>query len=447
MSANSNLTHDSRMTGQETRGVETWAAAKLAARPRTLADTGLSETFLCNLLAKHLYEAGVLNLHQLSERTALAGTILEELLNQMRAEAWIEIRRSDGTGGGLRYALTDRGRVVALDAMAVSGYTGPAPVPLEDYTRVVKAQSVHRSVITRQAVQTAFTGVVIDPKLLDQLGPALHSGRAIFIYGSPGTGKTFISRRLAGLLGGRVLIPHAIAAGDTVVQLFDPLLHQSLEGTAPARSLLLEEGHDPRFTLCQRPVIITGGELTLDELEMRYDATSNQYHAPLQLKASNGMFLIDDLGRQRVATVDLLNRWIVPMEERKDFFNLGSGKHFEVPFDMVLIFSTNLNPLDLADAAFLRRIGHKIRFHDLNALEYEQIWRQVCAEREIPFDEEVIRYVLEGLHGKNKVPLLPCHPRDLLGLAHDQCLYEGTGDRVTIERIRWAWENYFIQLS
>jgi hypothetical protein len=182
-------------------------------------------------------------------------------------------------------------------------------------------------------------------------------------------------------------------------------------------------------------------------LEVRYDTALKLYHAPLQLKASNGMYLIDDLGRQRVATVDLLNRWIVPMEERKDFLSLGAGQHFEVPFDVLLIFSTNIDPLELADEAFLRRMGYKIRFDYVHVVEYEEIWRQVCRDKSMPFDPEVIRYVLEELHAKRKVPLLPCHPRDLLSLAEDHCRYQGKPNTPTIELMRWAWDNYFIELG
>ncbi|MFQ5544962.1 MAG: AAA family ATPase [Acidiferrobacterales bacterium] len=423
------------------------AHTRLAPRPRTVAETGLSDIFLSDLVAKHLYEAGVLDLRQLSERTALAGPILETVLGFLRDEAGVEVRGRSSHNAGLRYALTDRGRAAALDALMRSGYVGPAPVPLRDYERVVHAQSVHTSTITQQAMHTAFADMVIRETLLHQLGPAVHSGRAIFVYGSSGTGKSYISRRLARLLGENVLIPYALGLGETVIQFFDPMLHHAASEARAEPSAMLEHGHDPRFALCQRPVAITGGELTLDMLEVRYEPATKQYHAPLQLKASNGMFVIDDLGRQRLATVDLLNRWIVPMEERRDFLNLGTGKHFEVPFDVVLIFCTNMNPLELADEAFLRRLGYKIRFDYLEPIEYEKIWRQVCSEQGISFDPGVLRYVLEELHAKRNVPLLPCHPRDLLTLAQDQCRYQEEPNSVTAERMRWAWDNYFVKLA
>ena len=419
--------------------------ARLAPRPRTSEETGLTESFLADLVAKHLFEGGVLDVRQLSERTALAGPILEQVLAFMRGEAWIEVRRGSSDSVGVRYALTDRGRAGALDALMRSGYVGPAPVPLPDYVRVVEAQSVHTNVITREKLRAAFSDVVIREALLHQLGPAVHSARPIFVYGPSGTGKSYISRRLARLLGNDVLIPYAISAGETVIQVFDPAVHFATNGIGTVPGVMLDAGHDPRLVLCRRPFVVTGGELTLDLLEVRYEDATRQYHAPLQLKANNGMFLIDDLGRQRVATVDLLNRWIIPMEEQRDFLNVGAGKHFQVPFDMVLMFSTNMNPLELADEAFLRRLGYKIHFGDLDATEYEEIWRQVCREKGISFDRELLSFVLQNLHGRHGVPLLPCHPRDLLGFALDQCFYEGKPNDLTAERMLWAWNNYFIK--
>ncbi len=420
--------------------------SQLAPRPRALADTGLSQDFVAELLLKHLYSAGVLELRQLVERVALAGTILEQALGFLRTEACLEVRGGNGSGVGLRYALTERGRSAALDALARSGYVGAAPVPLEDYARVVRAQSVHRLTVTRDLMRTAFADTVIREALLDQLGPALHSGRAMFVYGPAGTGKTFVGQRLTRLLGDEVLIPHALAVGDTAIPLFDSVVHRALESAGDGPGLMLAQGHDPRFVRCRRPVIITGGELTLDMLELRYDPASKQYLPPLQLKAANGMFMIDDLGRQRAPTADLLNRWIVPMEERRDFLSLGSGRHFPVPFDMVLVFSTNLDPLALADDAFLRRLGYKIRFDYLDPAEYEAVWRQTCEARGVPFDLAVFRHLLVELHAERHEPLRPCYPRDLLDLALDRCRYEGEPNAVTVERIRWAWDNYFVRL-
>jgi DNA-binding MarR family transcriptional regulator len=421
--------------------------AALAPRPCTVTETGLSQNFLQALIAKHLYEGGISTLRELVTRTLLAGSILEAVLASMRKEAYIEVRGQVEGTTALRYGLTDQGRAFALEALLKSGYLGPAPVPLAHYEQVVRAQSVHQCQITRAQMKAAFAKVVIRDSLLNQLGPALHSRRAIFMYGPPGTGKTYIAQRLAWMLGDPVLIPHAIAVGDTPVQLFDPVLHHPIKDSEETPHALFEQGYDPRFVLCQRPSIITGGELTLEMLEIGYEPATKQHQAPLQLKANNGIYLLDDLGRQRAAPVELLNRWIVPMESQQDYLNLASGKRLPVPFDVILAFSTNLNPATLADEAFLRRLGHKIHFGYLNTREYAAIWRQVCDERGIEFDAEVLKYVLEELYAKSHQPLLPCHPRDLLSMAVDQARYLGNGNQITKEMLDIAWQSYFVQIE
>ena len=419
--------------------------ARRAPRPRSAAETGLGRDLLQTLLAKHLYETGVTDLRHLIERLRLAGPVLEEILQELRAMALVEVRGViEANTNSLRYALTDKGRAFALDALGKSGYVGPAPVPFDLYTRVVREQSVHRQRVTRELLHRTFAGVVIRPALLDRLGAAMNSGRAVFIYGMPGTGKTYTARRLAWALGGPVLVPHAIAVGHSIVQVYDPVIHRPLADHAPLPGHLLEQGHDPRFLLCERPAVVTGGELTLDMLEIHHEPAARLQSAPLQVKAANGLYVIDDLGRQRVAPVDLFNRWIVPLEEREDHLTLANGKRFPVPFDVVLVFSTNLDPRDLADEAFLRRIGHKIAFGPLMRDEYSAIWRQVCAERGVAFDAEVLRYVLDELYDKSGTPLLACHPRDLLGLALDWVRYFTGADAIDTAQIEGAWHSYFV---
>lgn len=418
--------------------------SELAPRPRRIEDTGLSQPFLTDLLAKHLYQASVLDQRQLSERIALAWPVLEPLLGGLRAGAYIEVRGGVEGSASLRYALTERGRALALDALMQSGYVGPAPVPLKDYSRVVDAQSVHRSLVKQDRMKRAFSNIHVRDGLLDQLGPAMHSGRPIFLYGAAGTGKTFIGQRLANLLEGHVLVPHAIAVGENVFQFFDPTVHHAVAAELGTDFVHLQQGYDPRFALCERPVAMTGGELTLDMLELSYEPLSKQYQAPLQLKANNGIYIVDDLGRQRVAPVDLLNRWIGPMAEKRDYLSFGSGRRFPVPFDVILLFSTNLKPSNLADDAFLRRLGYKVHFDTLLPAEYEAIWRQVCAELQMPFDPAMLHYVL-GLYSTEQIPLLPCHPKDLLGIVMDQCRYHDEPTAVTAQRLRMAWNSYFVK--
>ncbi|MDP3814406.1 AAA family ATPase [Pseudomonas sp.] len=424
------------------------AVQRLAPQPRSVEETGLAENLLGDLLCKHLHDAGVLDMSQLVARLALTGSVLEELLAFLRKDGRIEVLGQAG-GQGLRYGLTERGRNTAKDALLRSGYIGPAPYPVERYRQLLKAQTVHQCRIDAQAMREAFAGVVLHEELLDQLGPAMNSGRAIMIYGPAGTGKTYISQRLIRLFHEAVWIPHAIAINESVVEIFDPQVHKPLLAEVKQRNLRLDEGVDRRLVQCRRPIIITGGELTLDMLDIRFDPYTRQYQAPLQLKASNGIFIIDDLGRQRVAPVDLFNRWIVPMEEKKDFLNLGGGRHCEIPFDLVLVFSTNLNPLELADEAFLRRIGYKLHFDHLQADEYERIWQQECEKLGIPYDLELVEYVIERLHRPEKMPLLPCHPRDLLGMALDRQRYLGADDSQALspQTLIWAWRNYFVSLD
>jgi predicted ATPase with chaperone activity len=420
---------------------------RLAPRPKRLEETGLSRTFLSDLIAKHILDRGTLSLAELARSLMLAGSILETVLDFMRSEALLEIRPSRAEHPGLHYALTDRGRCAALDAMLRNGYVGPAPVPLKHYARIARAQSVHKQTITRDKMNRVFDDIVLDESLLTRIGPSLNSGRAIFLYGPAGTGKTYISQRLTRLFPDPTLIPYAIAIDDNVVQLFDPLVHKVIELNGRNNDYQLDNGHDPRFQICERPAVITGGELDAGMLEVVYEPSAKLYEAPLQLKANNGIFIIDDLGRQRIDPMTLFNRWIVPLEEKKDFLSLKSGRHFSVPFDVVMIFSTNIHPLDLADEAFLRRIGFKIEFTPLSVEHYEQIWRDTCIDFEVDYEPEVLDFVLNDLHAKDRVDLLPCHPRDLIGMAVDRSLFAENKRSICIDNLRWAWANYFVSLG
>ncbi len=422
---------------------------ELAPVPQTLEDTGLGLHFLADLTCKHLYDGGVLTARELVCRLGLPNALVEQLLHFLRQEARVELRPLKGEQG-LRFSLTEKGTLSARDALQRSGYIGVAPVPLEDYRRISAAQSVHKVGITREAIHTHFTGTVIDPALLDQLGTALNSGRSIFVYGLPGTGKTYITQRLMPLFNDTCLIPVALAVGDSVVQLFDPVVHRPLseDRQAPDRpSLLSRQNYDARFRLCRRPLVIGGGELTLDLLNVRHDAGSHQYQAPLQLKANNGMFIIDDMGRQQASPVEIFNRWIVPMEEHCDYLSLDSGLHFQVPFDLVLIFSSNVNPLELADEAFLRRIGYKIRFVPCTQDEYEALWRQECDRLGVPFDAGAFRYLVDELHRDRGIAMLPCLPRSLLNIAHNRSVFVEEALDMNEASLHWAWDNYFVRLG
>ncbi|WP_375739119.1 AAA family ATPase [Pseudomonas boanensis] len=419
---------------------------RLAPQPRTVRDTGLADNFLGDLVCKHLHDAGVLDMSRLVERLALPGTVLEEILAFLRKDGRIEVLGQTG-GQSMRYGLTERGRGAARDALGRSGYIGAAPFPVSAYRSLLKVQTIHHGRVTARDMHSAFQGVVLADSMLDKLGVALNSGRAIMIYGPAGTGKTYISSRLIRLFAEAIWVPHAIAVNEAVIEVYDPQVHQRLDDNPQQNKLLLDEGIDRRLVCCKRPIVITGGELSMEQLDIRYDPSSRLYQAPLQLKASNGLFIIDDMGRQRMAPAQLLNRWIVPMEEKRDFLNLGGGRHCELPFDLVLVFSTNLNPLELADEAFLRRIGYKLHFNYLQPEEYERIWRQETERLGIPFDPVLLRYVLMGLYEPQGMPLVPCHPRDLLGMALDRQRYLDDSGPLSPRELEWAWQNYFVQLD
>jgi predicted ATPase with chaperone activity len=421
--------------------------AKAAPKPSALAETGLSEAFVADLISKHILDRGTLTIGELSAAVALSGSIVERILNFMRTEARVEIRPNMDPNRGLSYGLTERGRAAALQAMMRSGYIGAAPVPLKHYAQIVRVQTVHSRTVTQNEMRAAFHDVALDHELLDRLGPSLNSGRAIFLYGAAGTGKTYISQKLVRLFRDLVLIPHAISIDETVVQVFDPLLHKVVRPVSVDTMPMLDRGHDPRFLLCERPCVVTGGELTAEMLEVRYDPATKLYEAPLQMKANNGIFIIDDMGRQRIQPQALFNRWIVPLEEKKDYLDLGSGKHFSVPFDVVLVMSTNIHPLELADEAFLRRIGYKIQFTPLTVERYAEIWNENCRQFGVVCESRVLDYVLNELHANDKIPLLPCHPRDLLGMAVDYASYADDSRVITEEHLRWAWSNYFVPLA
>ena len=439
------------MAGQASNGISNEAslpdvrAAALAPRPKSVGDTGLRLSLICDLLEKHLYDAGILTLPGLGRRSALSGPILDEALAFLRREGRIEVRGPSPDEATLRYALTERGRSSAQDALARSGYMGPAPIPLDAYSQIIREQSVHDRLVTRELMRAAFADVVLDGQMLDRLGPALNSGKAIFVYGEPGTGKTYVTQRLSRLIGDSVLVPHAIAVGETIIQVFDPAVHVPV--SAPDSGMLLDQGHDPRYVLCRRPLVVTGGELNLEMLEVQFDPSTRQYRAPLQLKATNGILIIDDLGRQRVAPRAVLNRWIVPMEEGRDYLTLPTGQHFAALFDLILVFSTNLRPPDLADEAFLRRIGYKIQFEALTPSQYHEIWKQVCEQHGVLYEPTVCQQVIERLHVPAQIPLLPCHPRDLIDMALDHAAYLGDGDKLRPDALEWAWRNYFVDAS
>ncbi len=419
--------------------------ATLVPRPGSLEAMGLSADLLGDLASKFLLRQGSLSIGALAERLAVPGAILMEVLGLLRKEARIEVRPGVSTDTELFYNLTDRGRDAALQAMHRDGYVGPAPIRLEDYARVVKAQAARERHVNRATMLAALSDVVLPDVLRDRLGAALNSGRALFLYGPAGTGKTFIANRLQRATPSAVLIPHALLVNGAILRVFDPALHEVVEPSDVVSPLMLNAGYDRRYVCCQRPVIHVGGELESSMLDVELRASTHELLAPLQMKANNGMLIIDDLGRQRSTTEQILNRWIVPMEERIDHYSIGGGAYFSIPFDVVLVFSTNLDPEVLTDDALRRRLGYKIAFGPITPEAYREIWKQTCTALRLPYERELVDFVIETLHREHRVELLPVHPRDLLRMVVDRLQYEERDIQIDRDLLTWAWDSNFFK--
>ena len=416
----------------------------LPAMPQRVEETGLDFSFLVELLVKVLYVRGQLRLPDLAAHVKLSPGVLEPLLTFMRGERLCEMARHGDTDGTMAYTLTDLGRTRAQDYLRRSQYAGPAPVSLSAYVRQVEQQSIMDMGVTREALQRAFAGVVARQEVLNQVGAAMNSGRPILVYGPAGSGKTYLSERLAGLLSGHIAIPYAIEVGNEVIQVFDPVVHEPAH-LGDSRRSVLDRGrsHDARWVLCRRPVVMTGAELTLPMVDLQFDQKARFYQAPPQVKANNGLFIVDDLGRQLVSPQDLMNRWIVPLDRHVDYFALHTGQKFQVSFDVIVVFSSNLQPSKLADEAFLRRLGYKIFVGPLPEAEYRRIFMQVCEQHGIAYAEDGYRYLLSELHARNDKPLLACLPRDILGQLRDYARFNGLEPKLSHDLLDWAWRNYF----
>jgi len=418
-------------------------AAGLPAAPRTPEETGLPLLLICELALKVMHQHGITHLQDLSAQLKLSPALLETLFLHLRRETLVEVRRRGALDGDVLYELTQAGRARAGEALARNLYSGPAPVPLETYAAKVRAQSVAAMGVTQGQLQQALAGVVIRPEVRDQLGAAMNSLRAILLYGPAGAGKTFLCEQMARLLSGHVAVPHAVEVGGEIIRVFDPLVHRAVPVMdGPHLTIDNRNRADARWVLCERPIVMTGGELTLEMLDLVFDPRAGYYQAPPHFKANNGLFLVDDLGRQLCTPRQLLNRWILPMEHRHDYLMLRNGAKFRIPFDTLLFFSTNLEPLDVADEAFLRRIGYKIFVGEVTVDDYRQILRDVCDEYDVPYTDEAFD-VLAKHHRHHARPLLACTPRDLVSQVADYAAYHGRKPELTADTLRWAWHNYF----
>ncbi len=415
-----------------------WESADLPeapSAPETLKETGLSLTFLNDMILRTLLVRGSMLGLDLARLLCLPFKVIEESLRFLKDEKCIEVTSGDLIGHvAYRFALTDLGRTRARDALQMCSYVGPAPVPLEDYVEQAYRQAVTGIHCTPEALRAPFSHLVLPEDLFNSLGPAIVSGKSMFLYGPPGNGKTSIARSIGDFMnqtGGEIYVPYAFLAENSIVTVFDPTLHQLSEeeersriedNESTIRRLLNTHSVDARWLRIRRPVVVTGGELTLAMLDLRFNADANFYQAPLHVKANGGVFLIDDFGRQLCSPKELLNRWILPLEDRHDYLTLASGKKFEVPFEQLIIFSTNLDPKQLVDDAFLRRIRHKVGI-DAPAREvYEKIFNANCKRLGMNTSAESVDYLYERYYGKSRNPRASdC--RDLLEIVQAICRY------------------------
>jgi len=414
------------------------------AEPRTIEETGLTAALVETLILKYLMLLGSASGRQIAENVCINYLILEPIFNSLRQRQLI-IHSGSAQLNDYNYTLTDQGRTRARAAMEQCAYIGAAPVPLEDYVVSVEAQTVRAEAPQKRQLQKAFSDITVEQQMLDMLGPAVNSGAGLFLYGAPGNGKTTLAKRITACYGQHIWIPRTITEDGQYIKLFDAAFHEPLE--QGGNSLLKAAEHDRRWIKIRRPTVIVGGELTMDALEIRNDERSNVSEASLQLKSNCGCLLIDDFGRQRMQPVELLNRWIVPLENRFDFLTLATGKKIQVPFEQLIIFSTNLQPKDLADEAFLRRIPYKIEVKDPGREEFHLLFKICCKSLNCEFKPEVVDHLIEKHYKPARRPLRRCQPRDLLNQVRNYCVYNALPVEMKPEYFDRVVPSYFTVVS
>ncbi|MDX1624557.1 MAG: ATP-binding protein [Gemmatimonadota bacterium] len=418
--------------------------------PGSLEETGISRETITELALKTLYVQGSLTGRELSEYLRLPFVLLDEILERIQQRHLVEVGGTRGHGRvGYVFDLTGAGRERARESMESGRYVGPIPVPVERYREWVGRQSVKNVHVRRPDIESGFEGLVLNQKLLDQIGPAVNSAKSMFLYGESGNGKTAIAEAISRLIGGSLYLPYAVQIEGQVIVVHDPVYHRSVERDTEGT----EEGwlgrppdHDPRFVLAERPAVFVGGELMLNELDLQYDPRTKFYQAPFQMKANGGVLIIDDLGRQLVSPRDLLNRWIVPLEKEVDYLTLHTGHRFPVPFDCLVVFATNLDPRELMDEAFLRRIHYKIHVKDPSLDTYRRIFRQCCENREIEPRKGVVRRIFRRYYERLGIAPRSCHPRDLVSHLCDIAKYFEEETRLSEDLIDKACDSYFLDM-
>ncbi len=414
--------------------------------PASLEQAGLNLDLMVQLALKTLHFAGELTGSDLAARLGLPFTVVAPVIDVLKAQRHCEIAGGSMIGAAsYRYRITDAGRERALIFLEHSHYVGYAPVPLAQYRRYMKeVYHASRQRATRARVKSAFSHLVINDRVLDQLGPAINAGHSMFVYGPPGNGKTVISQAIRNLLEGDLAVPHALEVEGSIIRFYDPVSHEAMP--VPASDTTLDAGaqQDDRWIRCRRPMVMVGGELSLDQLELRYSPSLGFYRAPVQAIANGGVLVIDDFGRQACSPRDLLNRWIVPLESRVDFLTLQTGQKFDLPFMTMIVFATNIKPAELVDEAFLRRIHYKIFAESPTVPEFMRIFEDCCKARGIEFKPHVVEQLLDSYYRPRNLQLRGCHPRDLLEQAASLAEYLEQPFELRSDLLEAACNSYFV---
>ena len=406
------------------------------AQPESVADLGVRRSFLEDLALKILYLTGPLTVSELADRLQIGYRAADEIFRRMRKGLLCEV--TGVAQGSPNLAITSQGRQRALELLALNQYAGPAPVSLSSYVQQVRQQCVRKVAIHPADLQRAFGHLVLDPKITAQLGSALNSGTSIFLYGPTGSGKTTIAESLSRVFAAdKVWIPYAVEVDGEVIVVYDPVIHKPVPdpGTEIA---------DRRWVLCYRPTVLVGGELTIEMLDLQFNTVAKFYEGPTQMKANNGVLIVDDFGRQRLRPDELLNRWVVPLDRRIDFLTLASGKKIEIPFDMFVVFATNMSPGKLVDAAFLRRIQTKIRIGNISAPQFHEIFRRIAEAGKLQYERRVVDELIHIIQDSLNEPLRACQPRDILSHIQWAAKYEGIPIKIDPATIQRAVEAYFL---
>jgi MoxR-like ATPase len=406
--------------------------------PHQVQRTGVRRGLLEDLALKVLYLQGEMSLVEMSDRTCLSLGVIDEIFQFLRKEQLCEVKRM--AAGSHVIVASAQGKQRAIELLSLNQYTGPAPVSLADYRMRVSIQSVQQIPVKPADVSRAFYQLVLNQEMLSRLGTALTSGTSMFLYGPSGTGKTSIANTIPAVYEDAVWIPHAIEVDNQIISVFDPGVHHPNSEVTPPES-------DKRWVLCHRPCVLAGGELSAEMLDLQFNSVSRFYTAPLQMKANNGVLILDDFGRQRMRPDELLNRWMTPLDRRVDFLTLPGGRKFDVPFDLFVVFSTNIDPLQLADEAFLRRIPNKISVDYATPEEFIEIFRRECQVRLVACDEGVPEYLVDCITREMKQPLSQCHPRDLINQIFWSARYAGVEPRLTRHTIGQACRSHFLPVG